>query len=70
VIGERYYRNAQDSIIDLVDGDEMDMIERCQTHRFVQHFRARTHVDLAHAAMLWNTLRIRLGYETAPEAES
>jgi len=70
VIGWRYYRNASDSIIDLVDGDELDLLDRGLSTHFVTRIRNRTGIDLVHACMLWNTLRIRLGYEHAQEEES
>jgi len=70
MIGDRYFANARDSLIDSVDSEELDMIDRGLSVAFVKHLRNRTNVGLPHACMMWNTLRIRLGYDPPPEAQS
>jgi len=64
MIGDRWYTTINDSIIDQVSRDELDMVKQRHASTFVESFRERTHASLAQACMMWNTLRIRLGYES------
>jgi hypothetical protein len=68
MIGDRWYSDCDDSIIDMVASDELDMVEQGHATTFVHLFQARTRASLAEACMMWNTLRIRLEYESPHDA--
>lgn len=67
MIGSRYYLSIGSAAIDSLDAYELDCIDRGESGPFVRHYKSRTDASMYHAIMMWNTLRVHLGYEQVPE---